>query len=128
LAGFFIFSCIKKAAYARINEKAKSLMQEGRRMYKYVDSLKDMAEAGDRDAGSKYEKIMECLRSMDDDRVANCIILMKEYIPELWNQSALLLKKYIVDESRSLDFLSKDEIELIKFLREYLKEQEYSKH
>jgi hypothetical protein len=92
-------------------------------MYKYVDELKAMAEAGDKTAEDKYKKIMECLESMDDDRVANCIILMKQYIPELWNQSALLLKKYIVDENRSLDFLSKDEVELIEFLREYLKEQ-----
>jgi hypothetical protein len=61
---------------------------------------------------------------MDDDRVANCIILMKQYIPELWNQSALLLKKYIVDESRSLEFLSKDEVEIIEFMREYIKDQE----
>ena len=99
------------------------LTQEGRKMYKYVDGLKTMAEAGDKSAEDKYKRIMECLESMDDDRVANCIILMKEYIPELWNQSALLLKKYIVDEERSLDFLSKDEVELIKFLREYLKEQ-----
>ncbi len=103
-------------------------MQEGREMYKYIDGLKAMAESGDEDAGSKYEKIMECLKSMDDDRVANCIILMKQYIPELWNQSALLLKKYIVDESRSLEFLSKDETELIEFLREYLKEQEDNCH
>jgi len=65
---------------------------------------------------------------MDDDRVANCIILMKQYIPELWNQSALLLKKYIVDESRSLTFLSKDEVELIEFFREYLKDQGDNRH
>jgi hypothetical protein len=99
-------------------------MQEGRKMYKYVDSLKALAETGDENAGAKYEKIMECLKSMDDDRVANCIILMKQYIPELWNQSALLLKKYIVDESRSLEFLSKDEVEIIEFMREYIKDQE----
>lgn len=91
-------------------------------MYKYVDSLKCRVDAGDEEARAKYEKIMECLRSMDDDRIANCIILMKQYIPELWNQSALLLKKYIVDESRSLEFLSKDEVELIEFLREYLRD------
>ena len=93
-------------------------------MYRYVDSLKCRVDSGDEDAREKYEKIMECLKSMDDDRVANCIILMKQYIPELWNQSALLLKKYIVDESRSLEFLSKDEVELIEFFREYLKAQE----
>jgi hypothetical protein len=92
-------------------------------MYKYVEELKAMAETGDKDARDKYEKIMRCLESMDDDRVANCIILMKQCIPELYNQSALLLKKYIVDEDRSLKFLSKDEIELIEFLREYLKEE-----
>ena len=97
-------------------------------MYKYVDCLKAMAEAGDENAWAKYEKIMECLNSMDDDRVANCIILMKQYIPELWNQSALLLKKYIVDESRSLEFLSKDEVEIIEFLREYIKGQEDNCH
>lgn len=91
-------------------------------MYKYVEALKSKAEAGDKAAGEKYEQIMSCLNTMDDDRVANCIILMKQYIPELWNQSALLLKKYIVDENRSLEFLSKDEVELIEFLREYLKD------
>jgi hypothetical protein len=91
-------------------------------MYKYIDSLKSKADTGDKSAEAKYANIMECLKSMDDDRVANCIILMKQYIPELWNQSALLLKKYIVDEDRTLDYLSKDEIELIEFLREYLKE------
>jgi hypothetical protein len=97
-------------------------------MYKYVDELKSKAEAGDEEAKAKYEKIMQCLKSMDDDKVANCIILMKHYIPELWNQSALLLKKYIVDESRSLGFLSKDEVELIEFLREYLKNQGDDRH
>lgn len=91
-------------------------------MYKYIERLKARAEAGDESAKEKYEKIMECLETMDDDRVANCIILMKQYIPELWNQSALLLKKYIVDDSRSLEFLSEEEIELIEFLREYLKD------
>lgn len=90
--------------------------------YKYIDTLKYKLEAGDPEARDKYEKIMECLSSMDEDRVANCIILMKQYIPELWNQSALLLKKYIVDEERSLEYLSRDEVELIEFLREYLKE------
>lgn len=91
-------------------------------MYKYVEALKSKAEAGDNAAMEKYEKIMSCLNTMDYDRVANCIILMKQYIPELWNQSALLLKKYIVEENRSLKFLSKDEVELIEFLREYLKD------
>ncbi|HYE80980.1 MAG TPA: hypothetical protein VEG39_02305 [Clostridia bacterium] len=97
-------------------------------MYKYIDNLKGRAEAGDADARAKYENIMECLKSMDDDRVANCIILMKQYIPELWNQSALLLKKYIVDEQRSLEFLSRDEVELIEFLREYLKDEADIRH
>lgn len=97
-------------------------------MYKYVDELKSKAEAGDETAEVKYERIMQCLKTMDDDRVANCIILMKHYIPELWNQSALLLKKYIVDESRDLGFLSKDEVELIEFLREYLKNQGDDRH
>lgn len=92
-------------------------------MYKYVEELKAKAEAGDKEAEDRYKKIMECLESMDDDRVANCIILMKQCIPELYNQSALLLKKYIVDANRSLEFLSKDEIELIEFLRQYLKDQ-----
>jgi len=90
--------------------------------YKYVDNLRCRLKAGDKEAGEKYEKIMQCLESMDDDRVANCIILMKQYIPELWNQSALLLKKYIVDGDRSLEYLSRDEVELIEFLREYLKD------
>jgi len=93
-------------------------------MYKYVEYLKRKAETGDACARAKYESIMKCLESMDDDRVSNCIILMKQYIPELWNQSALLLKKYIVDKDRSLDFLSRDEAELIEFMREYLKDSE----
>ena len=91
-------------------------------MYRYVDDLKHRRDAGDEEAREKYEKIMDCLKSMNDDRVANCIILMKQYIPELWNQSALLLKKYIIDENRSLEFLSRDEVELIEFFREYLKD------
>jgi len=91
-------------------------------MYRYVDDLRHRIDAGDEEAREKYEKIMDCLKSMNDDRVANCIILMKQYIPELWNQSALLLKKYIIDENRSLEFLSRDEVELIEFLREYLKD------
>lgn len=91
-------------------------------MYKYVQELKEKAEKGDREAAEKYKEIMDCLQGMDDDRVANCIILMKKYIPELWNQSALLLKKYIIDENRSLEYLSKDEIGLIEFFREYLKD------
>ena len=61
-------------------------------MYRYVDDLRHRIDAGDEEAREKYEKIMDCLKSMNDDRVANCIILMKQYIPELWNQSALLLK------------------------------------
>lgn len=97
-------------------------------MYKYIDELKSKAEAGEKSAEAKYNKIMECLDTMDDDRVANCIILMKQYIPELWNQSALLLKKYIVDESRSLNNLSKEEVALIEFLREYLKDEGDDRH
>ena len=92
-------------------------------MYKYLDQLKNRAEAGDTKAAVKYSEIMECLDNMDEDRIANCIILMKKYIPELWNQSALLLKKYITDEKRSLEYLSKDETALIEFFREYLKNQ-----
>jgi len=53
---------------------------------------------------------------------------MKKHIPELWNQSALLLKKYIIDESRSLEFLSKDEVELIEFLRDYLRDEGDDRH
>ncbi|MGE5630817.1 MAG: hypothetical protein ACM3TR_06930 [Caulobacteraceae bacterium] len=93
-------------------------------MYKYIEELKNRADAGEADAAEKYRRILECLKTMDNDRVANCIILMKEYIPELWNQSALLLKKYIIDESRSLDFLSREEKNLVEFLREYLREQD----
>lgn len=91
-------------------------------MYKYIEDLKSKAMTGDKTAKVKYQRIMKCLETMNYDRVANCIILMKKYIPELRNQSALLLKKYITDESRSLKFLSKDEKELIEFLREYLKD------
>jgi hypothetical protein len=88
---------------------------------KYIEKLKALADKGDKKAAEKYEKIMKCMESMDDDRVANCIILMKELIPELENQSALLIKKYVIDLDRSLRYLSKDEIELIEFLRENLK-------
>ena len=102
--------------------------QAGGRMHKYVKKLKCRAETGDMSAKNQYEEIMECLNTMDDDRVANCIILMKKHIPELWNQSALLLKKYIIDESRSLEFLSKDEVELIEFLRYYLKDEGDDRH
>jgi len=97
-------------------------------MHKYVEGLKRRAESGDESAKAKYEEIMECLNTMDDDRVANCIILMKKHIPELWNQSALLLKKYIIDESRSLEFLSKAEVELIEFLRDYLRDEGDDRH
>lgn len=91
-------------------------------MYKYIEELKNKTETGDSAAAEKYKEIMDCLETMDEDRVANCIILMKKYIPELWNQSALLLKKYIIDEKRSLEYLSKDEIGLVEFFREYLKD------
>jgi len=92
---------------------------------KYLKKLKTHADKGDKKAAEKYEKIMKCMESMDDDRVANCIILMKELIPELENQSALLIKKYVIDPDRSLRFLSKDEIELIEFLRENLKDTNF---
>lgn len=118
----------ENSRYSQNKYERITLQQKGEKMYKYVDDLKSRAEAGDKEAEAKYEKIMECLKTIDDDRVANCIILMKRYIPELWNQSALLLKKYIVDESRSLDFLSKDEVELIEFLREYLKNEGDNRH
>lgn len=89
---------------------------------KYIDKLKERVDQGDQLAAEKYKRIMECMNSMNDDRVANCIILMKELIPELENQSALLIKKYVIDPSRSLKYLSRDEVELIEFLRENLKE------
>jgi hypothetical protein len=92
---------------------------------KYVERLKLEAECGDERSAEKYRRIMECVGSMDDDRVANCIILMKEMIPELENQSALLIKKYVIDPDRSLRYLSKDEIELIEFLRENLKDTNF---
>jgi hypothetical protein len=92
---------------------------------KYVERLKDEADKGDIKAAEKYNKIMHCVNSMDDDRVANCIILMKELIPELENQSALLIKKYVIDPDRSLRYLSKDEIELIEFLRDNLKDTNF---
>jgi hypothetical protein len=94
-------------------------------LLKYVERLKMEADSGDAKAAEKYHKIMECVGSMDDDRVANCIILMKEMIPELENQSALLIKKYVIDPERSLRYLSKDEIELIEFLRENLKDTNF---
>ncbi len=93
-------------------------------MLKFFEELRRKAKAGDPEAAEKYNKIMECLNTMDDDRVANCIILMKEMIPELENQSALLIKKYVVDEERSLRYLSRDEINLIQFLRDNLKDGE----
>lgn len=86
-----------------------------------IRELINRAEKGDIEAKYKYSKIMECMETMDEDRVANCIILMKELIPELENQIALLIKKFVVDKDRSLKYLSKDEIELIEFLRENLK-------
>jgi hypothetical protein len=89
---------------------------------KYIDMLKEKADKGDKEAADKYKRIMECMDSMDSDRIANCIILMKELIPELQNQSALLIKKYVIDPRRSLRYLSRDEIELIEFLRDNLKD------
>lgn len=94
---------------------------------KYLDKLKAKAAEGDKEAEHKYRRIMECMGSMDDDRIANCIILMKEMIPELENQSALLIKKYVIDPERSLKFLSKDEVELIEFLRDNLKDTDFLK-
>ncbi|MDF2592277.1 MAG: hypothetical protein K0S75_1743 [Clostridia bacterium] len=92
---------------------------------KYIDRIKANADKGDIKAAEKYKKIMKCMESMDDDRVANCIILMKELIPELENQSALLIKKYVIDLDRSLRYLSKDETELIEFLRDHLKDTNF---
>ncbi|MDF2841127.1 MAG: hypothetical protein K0Q99_1899 [Clostridia bacterium] len=92
---------------------------------KYIENLKNQADKGDEMAREKYKKIMQCMDSMDDDRVANCIILMKELIPELENQSALLIKKYVIDPDRSLRYLSRDEIELIEFLRDNLKDTDF---
>jgi len=92
---------------------------------KYIERLKLQADQGDVKSAEKYGKIMDCMNSMDDDRVANCIILMKELIPELENQSALLIKKYVIDPDRSLKYLSKDEIELIEFLRDNLKDTNF---
>ncbi len=91
---------------------------------KYIEELKQKATQGDEEAAEKYEKIMHCMSSLDSDRVANCIILMKELIPELDNQSALLIKKYVIEPERSLNYLSRDEIELIEFLRNHLQEGE----
>ncbi len=92
---------------------------------KYIEKLKQQADKGDPKAHEKYQQIMHCMGTMDDDRVANCIILMKELIPELENQSALLIKKYVIDPERSLQYLSKDEIELIEFLRDNLKDSDF---
>jgi hypothetical protein len=92
---------------------------------KYVEMLREKAAKGDSKAAQKYRQIMDCMDSMNDDRVANCIILMKELIPELENQSALLIKKYVIDPDRSLRYLSKDEVELINFLRDNLKDTDF---
>ena len=87
-----------------------------------MKELSDRAKAGDIDAKKDIHEIMDCLGSMDDDRVANCIILMKEKIPELQNQVAILIKKYVVNQDRSLEMLSPEEVELIEFLRAHLKD------
>lgn len=79
------------------------------------------AEKGDIEAKKKYDKILECMETMDEYRVANCIILMKELIPELQSQIAMMIKNFVINEDRSLKYLSKDEIELIEFLRAHLK-------
>lgn len=86
-----------------------------------IKELINKVEQGDIDAKHKYSQIMECMDTMDEYRVANCIILMKELIPELENQIAMMIKKFVVDKDRSLKFLSKDEIQLIEFLRSNLK-------
>ncbi len=91
-------------------------------MLKYLKELNDRANAGDEEAKKDMHEIMECLSSMDDDRVANCIILMKEKIPVLENQVAILIKKYVVNQDRGLEKLSKEEVELIEFLRMHLKD------
>ncbi len=96
-------------------------------MLKYVEKLKHKALSGDKEAADKYDKIMKCMQGMDSDRIANCIILMKELIPELENQSALLIKKYVIEPERSLAYLSRDEVELISFLRNNLKEDAWNK-
>ncbi|MFZ5353871.1 MAG: hypothetical protein ACOZCL_14265 [Bacillota bacterium] len=88
---------------------------------KYVERLKNQARIGDSEAAYKLRMIKSCMKEMSPDRVANCIILMKELIPELDNQSALLIKKYVIEPERSLQYLSRDEIELIEFLRDNLK-------
>ena len=86
-----------------------------------IKDLIDKAEKGDMEAKKKYDKIMECIETMDEYRVANCIILMKELIPELQSQIAMMIKNFVVNKDRSLRYLSKDEIEFIKFLRAHLK-------
>lgn len=87
-----------------------------------MKELHDRAKAGDKEAKKDMHEIMECLKSMDDDRVANCIILMKEKIPGLQNQMAILIKKYVVNQDRGLGMLSPEEVELIEFLRAHLKD------
>lgn len=86
-----------------------------------IQKLINKAEEGDVDAKYKYSKIMDCMETMDEYRVANCIILMKKLIPEMENQIAMMIKKFVVDKDRSLKYLSRDEIELIEFLRNNLK-------
>lgn len=86
-----------------------------------IKELIKKAEEGDKEAKDKHSKIMECMETMDEYRVANCIILMKELIPELQSQIAIMIKNFVIDKERSLKFLSKDEIQLIEFLRENLK-------
>ncbi len=90
-------------------------------MFKSMYELYARAKAGDEEAKKDINEIKDCLKSMDDDRVANCIILMKEKIPGLGNQVAILIKKYVVNQDRSLENLSTEEVELIEFLRAHLK-------
>lgn len=86
-----------------------------------IKNLIKKAEEGDSEANEKYNKILECMETMDEYRVANCIILMKDLIPELQNQIAMMIKNFVVSPDRSLQYLSKDEVELIEFLRKHLK-------
>ncbi len=79
------------------------------------------SDGGDEDANRRFGMIEECMKTMDEYQVANCIILMKELIPEYENQIAIMIKNFVVDRDRSLKYLSKDEVELIEFLRENLK-------
>lgn len=86
-----------------------------------INDLIKRAEEGDKEAKEKYTKIMGCMDTMDEYRVSNCIILMKDLIPEYQTQIAMMIKNFVVNPDRSLQYLSKDEVELIEFLRNHLK-------